>query len=372
MPGAARRARRGLPPGAHAPGRAPERGRGDEVGGAAGVLVRAGDEARDLEALSARWRSAFDAAERALTAARFTLPAREVRAHAARLAEERTSTAAVFEALARDRGSRDRFVHLMIPRAQMKRLLGLPPDVTACVFNLDGVLIGSAAFHAAAWADTFGEFIETRIDRTGGRFAPFNPRTDYWLHIHAKPRLDGVRAFLASRGISLPEGTPDDPPGKETVHGLANRKNQALLRRLRESGVSRRYLELAQELGVQRAVVSASANTHTILERTGLAPLIEQCVDGNTMVAEHLGAKPGPDTLLAACRLLGVEPRHAAAFETSTAGVTAARAAGIRFVIAVDREGRAEQLRTAGADLVIPGLAELLDRNLAGRAAATS
>jgi HAD superfamily hydrolase (TIGR01509 family) len=229
------------------------------------------------------------------------------------------------------------------------------------------VLIGSAAIHIAAWTETFDEFISRRIERTGGRFALFNPRVDYPRHIHGKPRLDGVRAFLASRGISLPEGEPGDSPGLETVHGLANRKNQALLRRLDEHGVhafegSRRYLEIAHDAGLQCAVVSASANTPTILERSGLADLIDQSVDGNTIIAERLRAKPAPDTLLAACRQLGVDPQRAAAFETTPAGIAAARAAGFRTVIGVNSPGRADGLRAEAADFVVTGLDELTNK----------
>jgi beta-phosphoglucomutase-like phosphatase (HAD superfamily) len=213
-----------------------------------------------------------------------------------------------------------------------RRLLGLPSGVKACVFTLDGVLIGSAAIHAAAWAETFDELVSRRIERTGGQFAPFNQRIDYPLHLHGKPRLDGVRAFLASRGISLPEGDATDPPGLETVHGLANQKKQALLRRLDEHGVnafegSRRYLELAHDAGLRCAVVSASANTETILERSGLADLADESVDGTTMAVEKLRqacAGHAPRGVSQARR----RARGAAAFETTPAGIAAARAAG--------------------------------------------
>jgi beta-phosphoglucomutase-like phosphatase (HAD superfamily) len=314
------------------------------------------------------WRGALDAAEAALRAARIFLPAREHGARSAGLTAERVSTLGLLKALAREEGESDRFLHLT-PRRDARRVLALPPGVSACVFNLEGVLIGSAVLHAAAWTETLDEFIWARTERSGGRFAPFNPRTDYAQHIHDKPRLDGVRDFLASRGISLPEGNPEDPPGTETVHGLANRKNQALLRRLAEHGVtayegSRHYLETALEGGLHTAAVSASANTRTILEHAGLATLIECSVDGNTMLAEHLRGNPAPDTLLAASRQLGLEPEHAAAFETSPAGVAAARAGGCAFVVGVDRAGHADALRAEGADLVVPGLAELLERRL--------
>jgi HAD superfamily hydrolase (TIGR01509 family) len=342
-----------------------------------GVTDRASLEAKrepptqpvSLETVAALWWSALDAAETALYAASASLTAQERRELGARLASERASTVELLEDVARAEGVRARFSHLLVSRSNLRRLLGLPSAVTACVFNLDGVLIGSAALHVAAWTETFDEFILARVERTGGRFAPFNPRTDYQEHIHGKPRLEGVRAFLASRGISLPDGDAADPPGMETVHGLANRKKEALLRRIEEQGVSafegsRRYLETARDAGLHRAVVSASVNTDTILERAGLAPLIEQSVDGNTILAERLRTKPAPDILLAACRMLGVRPEQAAAFETSPAGVAAARAGGFDLVIGVDPGGHAEPLLAQGADLVVSGLAELLERSL--------
>jgi HAD superfamily hydrolase (TIGR01509 family) len=321
------------------------------------------------DALCPAWRSALDAADLALEAARICLPASELAARSNSLAAERDSTLSLLKALARDQHEGHRFLHLT-PRRHARRHLGLPRGVDACVFNLEGVLVGSARLHAAAWAQTFDEFLSSRIERTGGRYAPFNPGTDYAEHIHDRPRLDGVRAFLASRGISLPDGEAEDPPGTETVHGLANRKNEALLRRVEEHGVtaydgSRHYLQAALEAGVHTAAVSASANTRTLLERAGLATLIERCVDGNTMLVERLRGNPAPDTLLAACRRLGLEPQHAAAFETSPAGTAAARAGGFAVVIGVDRTGQASALRAQGADLVVPGLAELLERRLA-------
>jgi len=322
-----------------------------------------------LEAVAALWWSALDAAETALDAASASLTARELREFGARLAKERVSTAALLEEVAWAEGLHAGFSHLLVSRPNLRRLLGLPSAVTACVFNLDGVLIGSAALHAAAWTKTFDEFIWARVERTGGSFVPFDPHTDYQKHIHGKPRHEGVRAFLASRGISLPDGDPEDPPGTETVNGLANRKKEALLLRIDEQGVnafegSRRYLETARDAGLHCAVVSASANTDTILERAGLAPLIEQSVDGNTIIAKRLPAKPAPHILLAACQMLGVSPKEAAAFETTPAGVAAARAGGFELVIGVEPGGHAEPLRAQGADLVVTGLAELLERNL--------
>jgi beta-phosphoglucomutase-like phosphatase (HAD superfamily) len=295
----------------------------------------------------------------------------ELRRRSGELAQERTSTVHLLEDVARAERVRTRFSQLLVSRANLRRLLELPVGVTACVFNLDGVLLGSAALHAAAWAETFDPFLLERSERTHGcfapfdRFAPFDPQRDYWRHIHAKPRLDGVRDFLASRGISLPEGRPEDAAGAATVHGLANRKRDGLLRRLEDRGVdayegSRRYLETAREAGLRCAVVSASANAEAMLAQAGLAPLLQGRVDGTAIVAERLHRSPAPDILLAACARLGVEPASAAAFVTSAPAVTAARTAGFRLIVGVDQHGGAA-LTAAGADLVIGGLAELLD-----------
>jgi HAD superfamily hydrolase (TIGR01509 family) len=320
--------------------------------------------------LTAGWRAALHAAHSALAAAATQLPAEELRGEAARLTREVELTQRLFESLVREGVAVGSFASLTLSPWDARRLLGLPPEVVACVFNLDGVLIPSAVLHVAAWAETFDEFLNVRAERTHREIAPFNPRTDYPQHIHARPRLEGVRAFLASRGIRLPEGNPSDPPGAETVRGLANRKQQALLSRLERQGVaafegSRRYLELAHDAGVHCAVVSASANTSTILDRAGLSKLIDERVDGETIRAEHLRVKPAADTLLVACRKLGVAPERAASFETSRAGVAAGRAAGLRLVVGVDEGGGAKELRAEGADLIVSGVAELLGRRAA-------
>jgi HAD superfamily hydrolase (TIGR01509 family) len=324
----------------------------------------------DVDALRDRWSAAFDSAQSALQSARWYLTPAELHAHSQHLAAERAETTALLQALARDTRGTALYLHLELPPWQARRLLGLPAGIDAVVFNLDGVLIGSAALHAAAWSETFEELISRRIERTGGDFAPFNPRTDYPAHMHGRPRLEGVREFLESRGMRLPEGSSGDPPGAETVHGLANRKNEALLRLIDQRGVSafegsRRYLELAHDAGIRRAVVSASANTDTLLERAGLAGLVEARVDGNAIVAEHLPARPAPDILLAAARRLGVEPERTAVFETSPAGVAAARAGGFGLAVGVDHAGDAKTLREQGAELVVSGLGELLDHSRA-------
>jgi len=330
-----------------------------------------GDPAPSLtvDALCRGWRAALDAASAADRAARGDLRPEELRDRARHLADERRETVQLLRAYAGTHGGGGRYLHLA-PPSEARRLLGLPAGVEACVFNLDGVLIGSAALHADAWRQTFDELIWARVERTRGRFAPFDPRSDYAHYLHGKPRLDGVRSFLASRGISLPEGTPDDLPGAETVHGLANRKNDLLRRRIDERGVrayegSTSYLETVLEAGMHTAVVSASTHTATILERAGLAPLVECTVDGNAMVEEHLQSKPAPDTLLAACSRLGVAPDHAAAFETTAAGVEAARAALFPVVVGIDQFGQASALRAGGAAPVVTGLAEILEQRLA-------
>ena len=246
-------------------------------------------------------------------------------------------------------------------------LLGLPDDVIACLFDLDGVLTNTAAVHNGAWTEMFNTYLRERADRTGEEFVAFDPWVDYPEYVDGKPRADGVRDFLASRGIHLPEGTDDDPPDVETVHGLANRKNEALLRRIDEDGVevfegSRRYLEAARDAGLRRAVVSSSANTRQVLEVTGLIDLVEGWIDGITIGVEGLKGKPAPETFLAGARCVGVEPAQAAVFEDALAGVEAGRGGQFGFVVGVDRIGHVDALREHGADIVVRDLAELLDQ----------
>jgi HAD superfamily hydrolase (TIGR01509 family) len=335
-----------------------------------------GGRAVDLDALTAHWRTAFTVAADALTVASgcresLGFAAEELDQRKGRLTGEREATARLLGEIAREE-----HVHLHRPLSgprATRQMLGLPVGVLACVFDLDGVLTGSAAVHAAAWADTFDEFLSRRLERTGERFAafrPFNPATDYYEYLHGKPRVEGVHAFLAGRGIRLHTGSVHDPSDAETVYGLANRKNEALIRRLDRDGVNayadtQLYLEAAREAGLLLAVVSASANTGTILQRAGLAALIAERVDGNTIHSEHLRSKPAPDTLLAACRKLGVPPGRAAAFETTVAGITAARAAGFGFVIGIDRPDQTGELDLSDADVAVTGLAALLAPALA-------
>ncbi len=241
-------------------------------------------------------------------------------------------------------------------------MLGLPDGVTACLFDLDGVLTNTAAVHDTAWTQTFDAFLEAR---DGAGFRPFDPRADYDAFVDGKRREDGVRAFLASRDITLPDGTPDDPPTAQTVYGLGNRKNELLLATIARDGVevydgSRRYLAAARDAGLRRAVVSSSANTAQVLEVTGLAQYVEVRVDGVTAREESLAGKPAPDTFLRAAELLGVRPAQAAVFEDALAGVEAGRAGRFGHVVGVDRVGQAAALKEHGGDTVVQDLADLL------------
>ncbi|TCM51627.1 HAD family phosphatase [Kribbella sp. VKM Ac-2568] len=245
-------------------------------------------------------------------------------------------------------------------------MLGLPDRIQVGLFDLDGVLTDTAAVHAAAWKEMFDNFLQQDAEENGKPYVPFDARAEYDQYVDGKPRVDGVRDFLASRDIVLPEGTNDDPGTALTVNGLGNRKNEAVRHRIRTQGVqvfegSRRYLEAAKQAGLRRAVVSSSANTREVLDVTGLAPYIEEIVDGLTIRAEHLRGKPAPDTFLLAAKRLGVDPQDAVVFEDALVGVRAGRAGGFGFVVGVDRVGQADQLLAQGADIVVQDLAELLD-----------
>ncbi len=250
-------------------------------------------------------------------------------------------------------------------------MLGLPDGVTACLFDLDGVLTNTASVHAKAWTSAFDAYLRRRSEQTGEAFVPFDPRADYDAHVDGKRREDGVRDFLASRGITLPEGSPDDGPDADTVTGIGNAKNALLLETIDRDGVevydgSRRYLRAAREAGLRRAVVSSSANTVPVLEKTGLGDDVEVVMDGVVAEDRSLPGKPAPDTFVEAARMLGVEPAQAAVFEDALAGVEAGRAGSFGIVVGVDRVGQADALREHGADVVVQDLAELLDAQGAG------
>jgi beta-phosphoglucomutase family hydrolase len=245
-------------------------------------------------------------------------------------------------------------------------VLGLPDEITACLFDLDGVLTPTARVHQRAWEEAFNAFLRRHSERTGQPFEPFDPARDYHRYVDGRARADGVRAFLASRQITLPDGTPDDPGESETVYGIGNGKNEVLLARLRRDGVepyqgSVAYLRAADKAGLRRAVVSASANAREVLEGAGIADLLEVRVDGLTARAEGLRGKPYPDTFRYAAGLLDTPPERAAVFEDALAGVEAGRAGGFGVVVGVDRVGQADDLKAHGADIVVRDLAELLN-----------
>lgn len=244
-------------------------------------------------------------------------------------------------------------------------MLGLPDGTRACLFDLDGVLTDTASVHAAAWKQMFDDYLRARAERDGTEFVPFDASADYGPYVDGKPRLDGTRSFLASRGIELPEGGPDDGPDAETVVGLSTRKNDLVQEKIRTVGVevypgSLRYLRAAREAGLATAVVSSSANAAQVLDVADLTQYIDHRVDGATAKERGLPGKPAPDTFLAAAADLGVGKEEAVVFEDALAGVESGKAGGFGFVVGVDRLGHAEELRAAGADVVVTDLAELL------------
>ena len=247
-------------------------------------------------------------------------------------------------------------------------MLGLPEKVRACLFDMDGVLTDTASVHTKAWKAMFDDYLSQRAERTGDKFVPFDAASDYRTYVDGKKREDGVRSFLESRGIELPEGGPDDSDDAETIYGLGNRKNDMFQKVLEKDGVkvfdgSRRYLEAVSAAGLGIAVVSASANTPEVLRITGLDKFVQQRVDGNTLREEHIPGKPAPDSFLRGAQLLDVAPDAAAVFEDALSGVAAGHAGHFGLVVGVDRVGQAEELRKNGADVVVQDLDELLSQD---------
>ena len=246
-------------------------------------------------------------------------------------------------------------------------MLGLPDRITACLFDLDGVLTKTAQVHAVAWQEMFDAYLRERAEKQGEPFVPFDRASDYAQYVDGKPRYEGVQSFLGSRGIELPRGAPSDPPDAETVDGLGNRKNEIVLRLIHEQGVeayegSVRYVRAVAAAGLPRAVVSSSTNCRDVLAAAGIEDLFDARIDGVVAEREHLRGKPAPDTFLAGARALGVPASHGAVFEDALAGVAAGRAGRFGFVVGVDRAGQADALREHGADVVVSDLSELLDR----------
>lgn len=244
--------------------------------------------------------------------------------------------------------------------------VGLPARVSACLFDLDGVLTDTASVHASAWKEMFDAFLQQRASALGQPFVPFDVATDYPAYVDGKRRQDGIRSFLTSRDIALPDGTPGDPAEADTVNGLGTRKNNLVQEVIAKDGVtvypgSVKYLEAAAAAGLRIAVVSSSANTEVVLRVTGLERFVEARVDAQAAIAADLKGKPAPDTFLAGARLLGVRPDQAVVFEDALAGVEAGRAGDFALVVGVDRVGHGPALGAHGADIVVTDLAQLIE-----------
>src|SRR5262245_26530617 len=236
----------------------------------------------------------------------------------------------------------------------------------AVLFDLDGVITNTAKLHAACWKQMFDEYLQKRAGERGEVFRPFDLATDYRLYLDGKPRFDGVRDFLASRGIRLPEGDSDDPPQAETVRGLGNRKNELVgnaIERIRVEAYegSVRFIEELRRGGFKIALVTSSENCTAVLKATKLESFFDVRVDGHMVETQNLVGKPAPDTFLMAARLLGVEPRRAVVVEDAISGVQAGCRGNFGLVIGVARKGNAEELKQHGANVVVNDRSELVD-----------
>jgi HAD superfamily hydrolase (TIGR01509 family) len=324
----------------------------------------------DLEPAANRWQRALDADYRALLAVDGMLPGADLAARMYALTRERHEAELVLRQLARMTGASPVPWIAQVPVTA--KALGLPDTVEACIFDLDGVLTDSGVLHAWAWAETFDPFLFQLSEQAGWQFIPFDRDADYRSYVDGRPRLEGVHAFLTSRGIQLPDGRPDDPAGAGTAYGLARRKSDVLSHAMEVRGVapldgSRRYLEAAGRAGLVRAVVSASTRTLPMLELAGLGLLLEVHVDAAAISDEDLRPRPAPDLLLAACRKLGVSPEATVTLTNSPAGVAAGRSAGLT-IVGVGPGDHGRLLQDFGAEHVVPSLDALLDHRVVARA----
>lgn len=236
---------------------------------------------------------------------------------------------------------------------------------SAVLFDMDGVLTMTMKIHAACWKRMFDDYFRQRSHRDGEEHHSFEIATDYKAYVDGKLRYDGVQAFLASRGIELPYGHPDDDPSLETICGLGNRKDRMVNELIRKDGVelldgALDLVRRVREAGIKTAVVSASKNCPLILDAAGINELFDCVVDGHVATQRSLAGKPAPDTFLAAARELGVSPSQAVVIEDAISGVAAARAGGFALVIGIDHHGDKTALEENGADVVVESLRELL------------
>jgi HAD superfamily hydrolase (TIGR01509 family) len=323
------------------------------VSGTAQAVRGASASSPGVDALAAEWCEALDAGHSSLDAAALYLKPAELAVHNRRLEDDRAGAVPLLGRLAREQHERGFLVRWLATPRHTRAMLGLPDTIDACVFDLEGVLTTSDRLQAAAWADTLDPLLLAHARPLAG-FVPFDPLHDYADHLAGRSRLDGIRSFLAERGLTLDEGHAGDPPGIDTVMAISARKDEALHRRLEREGVaayeaSRSYLGAARTLGIRRAVVSGSVHAPTMIERAGLSGLVEACVDGNAIEEAGLRGKPAPDTLLEACRRLGVPPERTAAFETTRVGIQAAHAAGVFFLVGIGVAGADTAIRELGA-----------------------
>jgi alpha,alpha-trehalase len=235
----------------------------------------------------------------------------------------------------------------------------------AVLFDLDGVLTATAKVHAAAWKKIFDEYLRKRATENNEPFQPFDSRSDYKLYVDGKPRYDSARDFLGSRGIHLPDGTPDSPPEDETVCGLGNRKDKIIQRVMESDGVeaydgSVALVRHLRSQGIKTAVVTSSHHGGPVVEAAGIADLFDLRVDGNVVDRLKLAGKPAPDAFLKAAEDLGVEPKRAVVVEDALSGVQAGRNGGFGLVIGVARHDNADELKANGADMVVIDLGEML------------
>ena len=250
-----------------------------------------------------------------------------------------------------------------------------PREINAVIFDMDGVITDTASTHAAAWKQMFDSYLKDRAKRHGDQYQPFDSDADYRRHVDGKPRYDGVKGFLESRGISLPYGNPQDKPDQETICGLGNRKNRYFLQRLKKQGVkiyqsSVTFINQLRSSSISTAIISASRNAEAVLESAGIQGLFSVKVDGVDSAKLHLKGKPDPAIFLEAARRLKVAPEKTAIVEDSLAGVEAGRRGKFKLVIGLDRANQSKELKKRGAHFVVQDLSQIAIRQSGRRQSA--